>query len=173
MNAIKLLKENHRSIESWFREFEIAGDGDYGQKQWVVEQLFYEFDIHTELEEQIFYPAVQEGGDERHAQLVRMAADDHAAVKQLVDEIKFLAPYDEQYDAKLALLQVNIQHHIEEEEAEIFPCAERAFDDADLEQLGREMLELKQALTLESMLDSQAFSNGRFGQCLAGFEMLP
>ena len=147
MNAVRLLKKDHRELESWFREFELAGDRAHSQKQWVAEQVFHELEIHTELEDQIFYPAVQEGPDEKGTELVRAAIEAHAAAKRLMDEMKLMSADDELYDAKFIALQKNVQHHIEEEEGEMLPRAERALDDADLEALGRRMTERRQART--------------------------
>jgi len=153
MNAITLLKQDHKTVRGLFREFEHAGDRAVQQKQRIADETFNELETHTALEEEIFYPAVAASKDDQEGQdLVREATEEHAVVKTLISELKGMTPDDEQFDAKFKVLTENVEHHIREEEGELFPHAERVFDENQLKDLGRRMADRKQTLNAPSML---------------------
>src|SRR5206468_4819468 len=111
-DAITLLKEDHREVEKLFNEFESA-KGD-GRKEKLARQICLELSVHAEIEEEIFYPACEGKVDE---DLLKESYVEHDAAKLLIAEIMVDAPKsDEFYDAKVKVLQEEIEHHVEEEE---------------------------------------------------------
>ena len=110
-DAIALLKADHRAVETLFEKFESASRG--GKKQQIAEQICTELKIHTTIEEDIFYPAL-EGKIEDD--LLREAYVEHDGAKVLVNDIMAGGPDDEFYDAKVKVLSEEIEHHVGEEE---------------------------------------------------------
>jgi len=141
-DAIALLKEDHRKVEELFAQYEKAS-GD-GRKQKLAEQICMELTVHTELEEKIFYPAC-EGKVE--ADLLEEAYVEHDGAKVLIAEIEGGGPDDDYYDAKVKVLQEQIEHHVEEEEKRmegLFAQARKA--GLDMDALGEKMAARKEEL---------------------------
>jgi hemerythrin superfamily protein len=145
-NAIEMLKSDHQKVKALFRQYEAAGDRAYQKKQGIAENVFTELEIHTTLEEELFYPAMKRKTDQDGKDLVAEAIEEHHVVTTLMEELKGLDPKDERYDAKFTVLMENVEHHIEEEEGEMFPEAEEVLGDR-LERLSQQMQERKQQLT--------------------------
>jgi hypothetical protein len=145
MDAIAMLKEDHKKVKSLFREYEAAGDRAYQTKRRIAEQVFQELEVHSALEEEIFYPAVREKSDREGKELVAEGIEEHHVVEVLIGELKGLNPEEEEYDAKFKVLTENVEHHIEEEEGEMLPDARERLRN-DLERLGEEMMQRKQQL---------------------------
>ena len=145
MNAITMLKEDHEKVKGLFRDFEAAGDRAYQKKLRIAEQVFRELEVHTTLEEEIFYPAVQAKASKDGKELVLEGLEEHHVVDVLISELKQLQPENEQFDAKFKVLTENVEHHIEEEEGEMLPDAEKRLGN-ELERLGAEMKARKEAL---------------------------
>jgi hemerythrin-like domain-containing protein len=108
--------------------------------------VFAEFEVHTTLEEELFYPAMNRKTDQDGKDLLAEAMEEHHVVTTLMDELKGLDHKDERYNAKFKVLIDNVAHHIEEEEGEMCPEAEEVLSDR-LERLGIQMQERKQYLT--------------------------
>jgi hypothetical protein len=145
-DAIALLKEDHRKVEDLFKEFESArGDG---RKEKLARQICLELSIHTAIEEEIFYPACEGSVDE---DLLKESYVEHDAAKLLIAEIEAAkGESDEYFDAKVKVLQEEIEHHVQEEEKRetgVFSQARRG--DMDLDALGKQLaarkLELKES----------------------------
>ncbi len=145
MDAIKLLKDDHKNVKKLFREFEQSGDRAYQTKQRIAEQAFTELEVHSAIEEEIFYPAVRERADRDGKEIVAEGIEEHHVVKTLIEEIRQLKPQDERFDAKFKVLTENVEHHIEEEEKEMLPDAKETLGD-DIERLGDAMLQRKEEL---------------------------
>jgi len=145
MDAITLLKDDHKKVKEMFREFEAAGDRAYKTKQRIAEQVFMELEVHSKIEEEIFYPAVREKAGKEGKELVAEGFEEHHVVDVLIGELKALDPEAEEYDAKFKVLTENVEHHIEEEEQEMMPEAKEALGDA-LAELGERMLRRKEEL---------------------------
>ncbi len=145
MDPIEMLKKDHKEVKALFREYEGAGDTAYKTKQQIAEKVISELRLHSKLEEQIFYPAVQKKADEEGKDLVLEGIEEHHVVATLMDEIAALQPEDETYDAKFKVLTENVEHHIEEEEGELFPDAKKALGD-ELDAIGDKMAALKKQL---------------------------
>jgi hemerythrin superfamily protein len=141
-DAIALLKDDHRTVEKLFDQFEKAS-GD-GQKQKLAEQVCMELSIHAKIEEEIFYPACDGKVDE---DLLKEAYVEHDGAKVLIAQIMAGGPDDEFYDAKVTVLQEQIEHHVEEEEKRmegLFSQARKA--GLDMDALGLELAARKREL---------------------------
>lgn len=141
-DAVTLLKADHRAVEELFAQFEKAS-GD-GKKQKLALQICSELTVHAKIEEEIFYPACEGKVDE---DLMREAYVEHDGAKVLIAEIESGSPSDEYYDAKVKVLQEQIEHHVEEEEQRMegmFAQARKA--SLDMDALGTELAARKQQL---------------------------
>jgi hemerythrin-like domain-containing protein len=142
---MEMLEADHGKVKALFEKFESAGDRMTKAKQQIVEEVFAALEVHAQLEEEIFYPAVRAVGEKENKKIIAESTEEHLVVKHLMEEMRALAPSDEQYAAKFIVLMENVRHHIEEEEGEMFPMAEEELDD-DLDELLEQMMERKQAL---------------------------
>lgn len=142
-DAIELLKADHRKVKELFQKYENTSD-QHTQQQ-IAAQVFTELEAHAQLEEMVFYPAFAQEADREGKQLVEEARQEHQTVKELIAEMRGLAVRDE-FDARFRELMENVEHHVQEEEAEMFPQAEEELEE-QLEDLRDEMQELKQQLT--------------------------
>ena len=141
-DAIMLLKHDHREVEDLFEQFEKAKGKD--KKQQIAGQICTELKIHSMIEEEIFYPALEGKIEE---DLLEEAYVEHDGAKMLINEIAAGGPDEEFYDAKVKVLQEQIEHHVEEEEKQrdnMFQQARAA--DVDLDALGEQMLRRKEEL---------------------------
>jgi hemerythrin-like domain-containing protein len=144
-DAVSLLTEDHKRVQKIFKEFEKVKDEESDEvKAEMVQTACHELTVHTQLEEEIFYPAMREGGGDEAEDLIDEATVEHASAKQLISELEGMEPGDELYDAKFTVLGEYVNHHIKEEQDEIFPKAKKA--KLDLEELGEQMLQLKEQL---------------------------
>jgi hemerythrin superfamily protein len=142
-DAIALLKEDHRAVEKLFKEFEEA-KGE-GRKETLARKICLELTIHTKIEEEIFYPACQGKVDE---DLLKEAFVEHDSAKLLVAEIEAgSGQSDDYFDAKVQVLSEQVEHHVEEEEKELFPEVRKA--EIDLKALGEQLAQRKKELMKE------------------------
>jgi hemerythrin superfamily protein len=146
MNALELLKQDHRKVEKLFSQAEATEDEK--QKEGLFEQIKAELEAHTHIEETVFYPALQQ--NEELKDMVLEAVEEHRQVKTLLREIGNLADGSEKFDAKLKVMKENVEHHVEEEEEEMFPQVEELFSREELAQLGQEMEAAKQEFGKQS-----------------------
>ena len=146
MDATTLLTKDHDTVKALFKQFEDAGDTAYKTKQTIFETIKSELLIHMDIEESIFYPTVKAQPSEELKDQIREADEEHHVAKLLLAEISRMKPEDEQYDAKVTVLKENIEHHVKEEEGELFPNTKKRMSKELLEQLGEEMEERKEAL---------------------------
>jgi hemerythrin superfamily protein len=142
-DAVQLLIADHKKVQKLFKDFEkLKEDGGAKEKSSVVQQICMELRIHTTVEEEIFYPAVRESiGDD---DLMDEADVEHEGAKSLVAQLEAMKPGDDHYDAKVTVLGEQIDHHVEEEQDEMFPKAKRA--KVNLEELGERIMRRKQEL---------------------------
>ncbi|SET24005.1 Hemerythrin HHE cation binding domain-containing protein [Nitrosospira multiformis] len=144
-DAIKLLTDDHNKVKKMFKEFEKLHKKQEEGKEELVQQICQELKIHAQLEEEIFYPAAREAIDDDD--LMNEATVEHQAAKDLIEKIQSTSSSDPMYDAMVSVLGEYVNHHIEEEQNEIFPKVEKA--KMDLEELGSEIEERKEALMEE------------------------
>lgn len=141
-DAIALLKADHRQVETWFKQFERARSTH--RKQALANKICSALKIHTEIEEEIFYPAFLEWtGD---ADLHHEAVVEHAGAKRLITEIEASSPADDYFDAKVTVLSEMIKHHVKEEEQPGGMFAEARKSGMDLQQVGQELKSRKAQL---------------------------
>ena len=145
MNVLKLLRKVHSTMQSLFSKFDRAGKTSYEKKSELFVQMRRELQIHSRAEEEIFYPALKAlDGDGRR--LVSEALKEHKDVDELLTQISRLTPADKNFDEKVETLIENVEHHIEEEEGEIFQFAEENCSEEELADLGQQIEERKKAL---------------------------
>lgn len=142
-DVTRLLEADHKKVKKMFKEFEKhAQQGDEAAKVDIAMQICMELKVHTQVEEEILYPALYEALDA--SDLVDEAIVEHATAKALIEQIESMVGSDELYDAKVMVLSEYIEHHVEEEEKEIFPKARKA--GMDLEGLGESVIFRKEEL---------------------------
>ena len=124
-DAIGLLTQDHDNVKALFEQYEATGAKAYAQKKKLATQICLELTRHATAEEEIFYPAVRAAGGETES-LVDEATVEHAGAKDLIAQILAMEPQDDLYDAKLKVLSEQIEHHVQEEEDEMFPKAKKA-----------------------------------------------
>lgn len=144
-DAIKLLTDDHNKVKKMFKEFEKLHKKNEEGKEEIAQQICMELTIHAQLEEEIFYPAAREAIDDDD--LMNEAAVEHQAAKDLIEKIQSMNSSDPMYDAMVSVLGEYVNHHIEEEQNEIFPKVEKA--KVDLEEIGAEIAARKEELTEE------------------------
>jgi len=138
MDAIKLLTQDHRSVERLFKAYERAGERAIKEKQRLADQVVRELSIHASIEEQFLYPSARELSDKLNSQVLE-ALEEHHLAKATLAELEKMSPRDERFEAKMTVLIENIRHHVEEEEEDLFPKLRRLMDSAGLEVLGEAM----------------------------------
>jgi hemerythrin superfamily protein len=144
MNAIQLLEADHQRVKDLFEQFRSAGERAHKKKQGLAEQVFTELRVHTRLEEEVFYPAVREQDGDLSGTIAE-SLEEHHVVDVLMEELQGLSPEEEPYEAKFTVLMENVEHHIEEEESELFPKAKKRLG-KELDQLGQAMADRKEEL---------------------------
>jgi Hemerythrin HHE cation binding domain len=145
-DAVALIKADHRKVEQLFREFEEAGDRAYKTKQQLVEQMITELEVHTTIEEETYYPAVEAKAKKDGKELVAEAVEEHHVVKILLGDLAGMSAEDEAFDAKVTVLMENVRHHVEEEEGEMLLQSEEVLGKEELTRLGEEMAARKRQL---------------------------
>jgi hemerythrin superfamily protein len=143
-DAIALLTADHREVSEMFEQFEQLGDRATTSKEKLKDKICKALIAHTTIEEEIFYPAVRAANVEEGEDMVDEAIVEHAAAKDLIKQLQEMQPDDDLYDAKVKVLSEQIEHHVKEEEKEMFPKAKKA--GLDLRALGQEMALRKQEL---------------------------
>jgi hemerythrin superfamily protein len=139
-DAIAMLTADHKKVKTLFSEFDkLKETGSDEDKSAIVDRICSELKIHTELEEEIFYPAVRNAIDD--ADLMDEALVEHAGAKELISQLEGAEPEDDLYNAKVTVLGEQIDHHVKEEESTMFPQAKKA--KVDTEALGAAMLKRK------------------------------
>ena len=145
MDAIKLLKEDHKKVKTLFGEVEELGDRASGSRKKLFQQIDEELTLHAKIEETIFYPEFRrraEKGEEREE--VLEAYEEHHVVKNIIAELEDLDPKDETYKAKLSVLKEMVEHHVKEEEGPMFRMAHELFSKEELEELGQRIMAAKE-----------------------------
>jgi len=143
MDGIVLLKEDHKTVNRLFREFEKTKDtAEPAAKRELADRICTELVTHAFIEETIFYPAAREGVPDT-AEHVLESVEEHHVVAWLLSELRGLDATDETFDAKMTVLIENVRHHVEEEEKEWFPQVRHMLGRNRLVELGEEMAAAK------------------------------
>lgn len=138
VDGIVLLKEDHKTVEKLFKQFEEAGDNAHAEKRKIADQVIEELTTHTWIEEMIFYPAAREAAPDTKDHVLE-SVEEHHVVLWMLSELKDLDPTDERFDAKMTVLIESVRHHVEEEEKEWFPDVRKAMGRNRLTELGAQM----------------------------------
>lgn len=139
-DAVAFLKQDHRTVEDLFKQFEEASDGR--TRSSIMRKIAQALMVHTQIEEEIFYPAArQEMGDH---DLLNEAKVEHDSVKRLIADIENMRPSDQLYKAKVTVLKEYVKHHVKEEERELFPEVKKT--GLDLQAMGEELASRHQEL---------------------------
>ena len=148
IDAVELLTRQHREVEDLFEQFEKLGDDAKDKKKKLAEEICNALTMHTMIEEEIFYPATRAaGGEEEETEdMVDEAIVEHASAKDLIAQILDMDASDDLFDAKVKVLSELIEHHVQEEEGEMFPQARKA--GLDLALLGQQIAERKAQITV-------------------------
>ena len=130
-DAIKLLKDDHKEVKAWFAEFDKTDDD--AKKQDLADKICKALTVHAQIEEEIFYPAAYDALDQDGDDLLDEAEVEHASAKELIAQIEASKVGEPLFDAKVTVLGEYIDHHVEEEEGELFPeCRDSSMDLKDL-----------------------------------------
>jgi len=145
-DAIALLVADHRNVKDLFGRVLDKEPGDESMAD-LAERIITELEAHTQAEEQLFYPALKaraiERDDDEAKEGVVEAYVEHGSVKELISKIRSSSPSDESYKAMLQVMSEQVDHHVEEEEGEMFEQARQLLEPQTLQSLGRKMAELK------------------------------
>lgn len=142
-DAIALIKEDHKKARDLFKQFE--REEDDSAKQSIGEEILHELEVHSMLEQEIFYPAVEERMEQGERDMMEEAEEEHAIVDNLVSELKTMGPGDQHYKAKFTVLMENVEHHMQEEEKEMLPEAKKILGE-DMEQITQQWVQRKEQM---------------------------
>jgi hypothetical protein len=134
MDAFELLKTDHEKVSQLFKEIESASGQAKGR---VFTQLKSELDVHAHIEEKVLYPALENTEEARDITLE--AYEEHKVVKDLLAELANGGPLNDEWDAKLTVLKENVEHHVKEEEGELFSKARKALSEEEIDRIGAEL----------------------------------
>ncbi len=141
MNALDILKKDHDKVKELFAEYDtLSGDG--AKKNEVAQTVLRELELHSRIEEDIFYPAMRARSGKEGKELVKHSVSEHHEIDDLVAELRDADPSDPDFDDRFQELMEDVEEHIEEEETEMFPKAQIL--GKELETLGKQMMEEKE-----------------------------
>lgn len=159
-DAIALLIADHKKVKKLFKEFDGLGDSDNERKLELVQEICMELTAHTIVEEEIFYPAARAALEDED--LLDEADIEHASAKALIAQLQAMKPGDDHYDAIVKVLDEQIEHHVEEEEGEMFPKVKKA--KVDTAMLGEQMSARKEELETSMTMPPPNKGKGAQGQ---------
>jgi hypothetical protein len=142
MNALSLLKDDHDKVKKMLAEGEATTARAEKTRAELFSTLKAEMQIHERIEEEIFYPALK--AHPKAQDIVLEGYEEHHVVDEIMGELEATPVTDETWAAKFTVMKENIEHHIDEEEGEMFKQARQVFDAQELDELGARMMELKQ-----------------------------
>jgi hemerythrin superfamily protein len=142
--VLAMLQRDHRKVEQLFQQFEKAKEPR--QKQRLFQSIRNELELHAQVEEELFYPRAEDQGDKDLKDQVEEAHGEHDKVKQMLREAEGLDPDSGEFDATVAALRGAVEHHVEEEENEMFDKVRERMTAADLKEMGRELEQLRSTI---------------------------
>jgi hemerythrin superfamily protein len=150
-DAVALLKQDHRMVESLFEKFE---DADESEQSAIAQRVCQMLTVHAQIEEEILYPAAKQAlEDQEEENLVNEAEVEHGSAKELIGKLEGMTPEDEHFEATVKVLSEYIKHHVKEEEGQMFPKLKKT--ELDLQELGSRLaerkLELMEQMGIEAM----------------------
>ncbi|HEY0521489.1 MAG TPA: hemerythrin domain-containing protein [Ilumatobacteraceae bacterium] len=148
MDAITLLRDDHKTVEQLFKRFEKAGDDANQEKRQIVDMIIEELSVHAAIEEQLFYPVARATVPDAE-DITLESLEEHHIVKWLLSELKDMEPTHERFQAKVTVLMENVRHHVREEQDEFFPKVRNALSRAALADLGQALADAKMSVPRE------------------------
>jgi iron-sulfur cluster repair protein YtfE (RIC family) len=142
MNAFALLKADHQKVAAILETLDDPNERSIEGREELFARLKEELDLHTRIEEEIFYPALEENEETREITLE--AYEEHSRIKELLSELDAEPKDTEEWTAMLGVLKENVEYHVEEEEGEMFSQARQVLSEEEIETLGERLLEAKQ-----------------------------
>ena len=142
MNAFTLLKQDHQTVADLLEKIDKTTERGLKTREELFTRVKTELDVHAKIEEEVFYPALE--NEEETRDITLEAFEEHRLVKQLLSELESMPKDDEQWTAKFTVLKEQIEHHVEEEEGEMFTKARKVLSKEDQEALGERLEEAKQ-----------------------------
>ena len=142
MDAITLLKADHKAVSKLFREYKAAKKNGRSNRSKSIDKAIEALSIHAAIEEQVFYPAVREEAPALEDDILE-SIEEHHVLKWTLAEIATIGPADERYDAKVTVMMEQVRHHVEEEETDWFPKVRDALGRTRLRELGAELEKAK------------------------------
>ena len=143
MNALDLLIQDHEKVSELFEQ--VKATEDRAQHVKLFEQIKEELEVHTHIEETVFYPSLQAKGNEDLTEIILEGIEEHHQAKIFLREITNLSDDSEKFDAKLKVLMEDVEHHVDEEENEMFSLVEEVCSEEELEEIGVRLEEEKQS----------------------------
>ena len=141
-DAIEVLTADHQAIRKLFEEFEGLAEEALTERQDVVGRICHELTVHAKIEEDIFYPPARQAGKEEKDEVLE-GIEEHKLIKQLVDELAETNAQDETFNPRVDVLKEQVEHHLDEEEREMFPHVRKALPESELVSLGAQLKKAK------------------------------
>jgi hemerythrin superfamily protein len=138
-DALDVLIDDHESVNDLFDEFESLGKRAHAAREQLVGRIVEELSVHASIEETVFYPAVRERLGDGDESMVLEALEEHHLVKLSLNELQSMSSDSERYDAKVTVLREVVEHHVDEEEQDLFPKVRRAFSSEELVELAQRL----------------------------------
>lgn len=146
MDALRLIKQDHEEIKKMMDQLDSTTERGVKTREQAFGKLKRELQVHETVEEEIFYPALKE--HPKAKEIVLEGYEEHHAVDTLVGELEAVPFDEERWGAKFTVIKENVEHHIEEEEGEMFSKARQVFDRSELEDLGKQMEQRKDSVAV-------------------------
>ncbi len=137
MNAVDVLKKQHREVEKLFKQAQKTDDA--GERRELCDTIGAKLKVHTTIEEEIFYPAFKEVGTKKAEEMTMEAIEEHHVVDLVLAELPQVDPEADTFEAKIKVLSELVDHHVQEEQDEMFPMAEKKLGDEKLKELGEQL----------------------------------
>ena len=144
MDAIALLKADHKAVSKLFREYKASKRAGRANRSKIIDKVIKELSIHAAIEETVFYPAVREAIPKLEDDILE-SLEEHHVLKWTLEELSTLDVDDERYDAKVTVMMEQVRHHVEEEETDWFPKVRAKLDRAQLQELGAALQKAKRS----------------------------
>lgn len=160
MNAIELLKADHQTVKDILGQLSESSERAVKKRTELLRKLEMEITVHTSLEEELLYPAFKQSGGKEEAKLYYEAKEEHRAVDSLVlPDLKATDPSTPEFSGRIKVVKELLEHHIEEEEGELFPRARKLLGKEALDELGEQMEALKAQRKKEIMAAAKSETN--------------
>jgi hemerythrin superfamily protein len=143
MDAIEMLKKQHHEVAGLFEKFDGLGDRAFQEKREIVDEIADALAMHATIEEAHFYPAVRE---KRTEDILLEALEEHLGIKRVIADLLKIDASEPTFDAKVKVLKEQVEHHVKEEQTDLFPKVKKIFEEEELEAIADEMQETMEEL---------------------------